>query len=80
MSFALSLIEVMGMTAAVPLMFASRKALENIGASNVSHVNGNVWFATATLLVVVGIAIVWFATDAAMTGGGVDVSAMFMTP
>ena len=80
MSFALALIEVIGMTAAVPLMFASRKALENIGASNVSHVNGNVWFATATLLVVVGIAIVWFATDAAMTGGGVDVSATFTTP
>ena len=80
MSFALALIEVMGMTAAVPLMFASRKALENIGASTVSHVNRNVWFATATLLVAVGIAIVWFATDAAMTGGEADLSAAFITP
>ena len=80
MSFALALIEVLGMTAAVPLMFASRNALENTGVSAVSHGNRNVRFATAALLVAVGIAIVWFATDAAMTGGAADVSAALVAP
>ena len=69
MSFALALIEVLGMTAAVPLMFAARRAAAEASSNVARSKNSSLRFATAAALVVAGIAIVWFATDAAMSGG-----------
>ena len=69
MSFALALIEVLGMTAAVPLMFAARRAAAEASSNVARSENSSLRFATAAALVVAGIAIVWFATEAAMSGG-----------
>jgi len=80
MSFALALIEVLGMSAAVPLMFASRYALENSDVSVVSNGSRSVRFAAAVVVLTLGITIVWFATDAAMSGGAGKVSATLVTP
>ena len=68
MSFALALVEVLGMTAAVPLMFAARRALAEASNSVTRSQNTAVRYATTAALAVVGIAIVWFATEAAMSG------------
>ena len=69
MSFVLSLIEVLGMTAAVPLMFAARRGMsEEQGERAVVPASG-ARYAIAASLVAVGIAIVWFATESAMDSG-----------
>ena len=69
MSFALALIEVLGMTAAVPLMFAARRAAAE-ASSKVTRSKGSpLRLVTTAALVVAGTAIVWFATEAAMSGG-----------
>jgi len=73
MSFSLALIEVMGMTASVPLMFASRRSHRDINdADEVSGTNST-RYAIALALTLVGIGIIWFATDAAM-GGSVSLA------
>ncbi len=67
MSFALAFIEVLGMTVAIPLMFAAR-AMQAEQVKNTSSSLGfsiNPAYLAAAL--VVGIAIVWFATDSAST-------------
>ena len=72
MSFYLALIEVLGMSAAVPLMFASRRAISDIPSESSSAGNSMTRYAVTATLVLVGIAIIWFATDAAMTGSAID--------
>ena len=74
MSFALAFIEVLGMTAAVPLMFASRRFLDVTQESEPTGGSRTVRYAITAVLVVAGVAIIWFATDAAMTGGSASVS------
>ena len=69
MSFALALIEVLGMTAAVPLMFAAHRALCEASPRTHSPKRSPIRYATIVAFALVGIAIVWFATDAAMSGG-----------
>ena len=69
MSFALALIEVLGMTAAVPLMFAARRAFSEASPRTGSQERSPIRYATIVALTFVGVAIVWFATDAAMSGG-----------
>lgn len=68
MSFALALIEVLGMTAAVPLMFSARTA----STAQSAPVTENKSFRTSLVaaMVALGIGIVWFATDAAMNSDG----------
>ncbi|MEM7280803.1 MAG: hypothetical protein AAF438_04165, partial [Pseudomonadota bacterium] len=73
MSFALALIEVLGMTAAVPLMFAARNARADANHHTTRSKKSALRYATAATLAVVGIVIVWFATDAAMSGGELSV-------
>ena len=68
MSFALALIEVLGMSVAVPLMFSSRHGLRE--ASRLSgevHANA-IRYPLRIALLVIGVAVIWFATDAAMSG------------
>ena len=68
MSFYLALIEVMGMSAAVPLMFASRAA-QSINTTTDRSPRGSYRYAITAVVLVVGVAVIWFATDAAMSGG-----------
>lgn len=68
MSFYLALIEVLGMSAAVPLMFASRAAQSVDSSADITR-PGSYRYAIAAALLVVGVAVIWFATDAAMSGG-----------
>ena len=68
MSFALALVEVLGMTVAVFLMFTARGALAHAAKPALEPRGRGVGYAITVALVVVGIAIVWFATDSAMTG------------
>lgn len=69
MSFALSLIEVLGMTAAVPLMFAARRGLSEEQDQRAGAPASGARYAIAASLVAVGIAVVWFATESAMESG-----------
>ncbi len=69
MSMALAGIEVLGMTVAIPLMFASRRALQGEPASIKQSSSPRYSVAWLIAFALVGAAIVWFATDAAMTGG-----------
>lgn len=67
MSFALSSIEVLGMTVAVPLMFATRRALVAAPPARVvKNAPRHVMLAIAAALLAVGLAVVWFATNSAM--------------
>jgi len=74
MSFYLALIEVLGMSAAVPLMFASRNAQSVNPAAGLTSAS-TYRFGVTVALVVLGIAVIWFATDAAMSGGAVSAAA-----
>lgn len=69
MSWALALIEVLGMTVAVPLMFAARRSAARTSVT--AEVSGGraPMAVIALVLAVLGLAVVWFATDAAMGGG-----------
>ncbi|MEM1230883.1 MAG: hypothetical protein AAGI15_10120 [Pseudomonadota bacterium] len=71
MSFALALVEVLGMSAAVPLMFASRNARAVLSGAEVStgSATGGARYAVAVAFVALGLVVIWFATDAAMSGG-----------
>lgn len=69
MSFALAFIEVLGMTVAVPLMFSARRALAQAPANVAVPVSKTRRLAVTTALVLAGLGIVWFATDAALRGG-----------
>ncbi|MEM9457386.1 MAG: hypothetical protein AAGF11_24615 [Myxococcota bacterium] len=86
MSLALSLVEVLGMTAAVPLMFSVRRALHD-GAQPVSPPTSGpvpppasrplrvaLVAAVVATLVIGGIGIVWFATNAAMHSATVSLA------
>lgn len=75
MSLPLAVIEVLGMTAAVPLMFASRRALTEANSAASSSKLPSLGLAIAVALVIAGIAIVWFATDAAMSGSETQLQA-----
>ncbi|MEM9388372.1 MAG: hypothetical protein AAGA68_25200 [Pseudomonadota bacterium] len=67
MSFALALIEVLGMCAAVPLMFAARNAVEWVETSEPMAVDRrSMPLAATAALILIGLGVVWFATDAAM--------------
>lgn len=68
MSMALAGIEVLGMTVAIPLMFASRRALHGEPASIKQNSSPKYSVAWLVAFALVGAAIVWFATDAAMSG------------
>jgi len=74
MSFYLALIEVLGMSAAVPLMFASRNA-QSVNPTAGLKSSSTYRFGVTVALVVLGIAVIWFATDAAMSGGEVSAAA-----
>ena len=67
MSFYLAIIEVLGMSAAVPLMFASRAA-QSIDTKAGRSRTGSYRYAITTALMVIGVVVVCFATDAAMSG------------
>ena len=66
MSFALALIEVLGMTAAIPLMFVSRRALAELGISSKGSATSYVRYPMLAALFVIGGVVVWYATAAAM--------------
>ena len=68
MSMALAGIEVLGITVAVPLMFAARRALEADLRATETRRSFGMPLGWALTFVLVGGAIVWFATDAAMSG------------
>ena len=74
MSFYLALIEVLGMSAAVPLMFVSRAA-QSIDTTAERSRPGSYRYAFIAVLLVIGVAVIWFATDAAMTGGATPAAA-----
>ena len=71
MSMALAGIEVLGMTVAVPLMFASRNARAAFPSSVASRGRGTsgTRYAVVAAFVALGLVVIWFATDAAMSGG-----------
>ena len=77
MSFYLALIEVLGMSVAIPLMFASRRASASDDAATDSRIvlSSSNRYAVTVGLVVLGIVIVWFATDAAMSGDATSAGA-----
>lgn len=68
MSMALAGIEVMGMTVAIPLMFASRRALEGNSTYLKERPGPTYSMAWLVAFALAGIVIVWFATNAAMSG------------
>ncbi|MEM9257800.1 MAG: hypothetical protein AAGA91_20370 [Pseudomonadota bacterium] len=68
MSFALALIEVLGMTAAIPLMFASLRAARGTPQTASQSRSHTFNYVILTALIAIGTAVVWFATDAAMGG------------
>ena len=74
MSFYLALIEVLGMSAAVPLMFASRAA-QSVDTTTGRSQPGSYRYAITAVLLVIGVAVIWFATDAAMSGGATPAAA-----
>ena len=82
MSFYLALIEVSGMSAAVPLMFASRRAHASDEATADSRgvLSARNRYTVTGGLVVLGIVIIWFATDAAMSGGATSPGASALIP
>ncbi len=63
-----TLIEVLGMSVAVPLMFSARRAMETAAVRVPRAASRRAQIAVACALVLVGFGIVWFATDAAMEG------------
>ena len=79
MSFALALVEVLGMTAAVPLMFSARRSVAESSSTSVRTPNKRARLGAAAVLVVAGISVVWFATDAAMSGSSSDDSSTTVT-
>lgn len=69
MSAALAGIEVLGMTVAIPLMFASRRAISAMDTA-ISKPPAKILHPSWLFaFLIMGTAIVWFATDAAMSGG-----------
>ena len=68
MSFALALIEVLGMSVAVPLMFSSRRALHEASRLAGELRSSTIRYPLRMALLVIGVAVIWFATDAAMSG------------
>lgn len=77
MSFYLAFVEVLGMSVAVPLMFASRSA-RSVEAADRGRPHFYRYAITAGLLVL-GIAVIWFATEAAMSGGSTPAAALLIS-
>ena len=80
MSLPLALVEVLGMAAAVPLMFASKAAQSSEQVDEQTITPRRYQYATTVTLVVLGITIIWFATDAAMSGGSATASTNIVVP
>lgn len=69
MSPALAGVEVLGMTASIPLMIYSRYVVFNEIAKPVDRLPKSVKVIGVSAVLIAGIAITWFATDAAMHSG-----------